>query len=48
VALVNGRQRRRSGPPGCRISLNGKTCTERIPLSALDESGVNRVAAEFD
>ena len=38
---------RRSGPPGCRITLNGQIYTERIPLAALSESTANRVEVEF-
>jgi cellobionic acid phosphorylase len=38
---------KRAGAAGCRISLNGKMYTGLIPLNALSETAINRVAVEF-
>ncbi|HSW46848.1 MAG TPA: hypothetical protein VLM89_14905, partial [Phycisphaerae bacterium] len=38
---------RRSGPPGCRVKLNGKSYTERIPFATLSESATSQVTVEF-
>ncbi len=38
---------RRSGPPGARITFNGKTYKDRIPLTALSDIAANDVTVEF-
>ena len=38
---------RRNGPAGCRVTLNGRPCADRIPLSALSDTKLNSVAVDF-